>query len=64
MMVCTLKVHPDIIRNPIAYKYYVLTQSTMKDETYGFEDLQVHPKFGKHVNRRLVVDKSQKGTIN
>ena len=62
-MKCILKIHRDVLQKCIAYKYYVQTPNIRKDDD-GFEELQETAKFDRHfVNRRLMVDKFQKGII-
>ena len=53
-MQCVLNLAVDVLQKHIAYKYYVRS-SHLNDKDDGFEDLQEAAKYGKIVNRCLLV---------
>ena len=53
-MQCILNIAVDILKNPIAYKYYVHT-SKLKIPSDGYEDLQEADKYDVIVNRCLSI---------
>ncbi len=60
-MTCTLSVHSKVLKDPVAYKYYVQSP-TLKKPDHGFEDLHIPVMYGKaFVNRRLFVEPDKNG---